>query len=75
MHARNLDTREPGTDHLYEAEDRQYVEDTAFLAGHVDEVIRARLDAGDTRADVLLGLMLNAPRTASGSPRRTSATR
>ncbi|MFD3873866.1 cytochrome P450 [Streptomyces sp. NPDC058623] len=72
VHARNLDTREPGTDHLYEAEDRQYVEDTAFPAGHVDEVIRARLDAGDTRADVLLGLTLNAPHTASGerlSPR------
>jgi len=42
--------------------------DVAYLAQVVDEVVRARRDSGDTRADDLLGLMLNAPHPDTGEP-------
>jgi cytochrome P450 len=46
--------------------DRRYRSDAAYLAGVVDEVIRARREAGDRRTDDLLGLMLNTAHPEGG---------
>ncbi|AHH94032.1 bifunctional cytochrome P450/NADPH--P450 reductase [Kutzneria albida] len=46
--------------------DERFAGDAEFMAGIVDEVIKARKDSGDTATEDLLGLMLNAPHPVSG---------
>lgn len=55
-HAQRSNLRVPG---LGRPGDRRYRSDAAYMAGVVDEVIRARREARDRRTDDLLGLMLN----------------
>ncbi|WP_028925877.1 cytochrome P450 [Pseudonocardia acaciae] len=64
-HAQRVNVRVPG---LGRPGDRRYRADAAFMAGVVDEVIRARREAGDRRTDDLLGLMLNTAHPDSGEP-------
>ncbi|MFF1705368.1 cytochrome P450 [Streptomyces sp. NPDC058252] len=58
-------SRTPGTDHA--AADAAFRTDADYLAQVVDEVIAARVDAGRSEADDLLGLMLTAEHPADGS--------
>ncbi|MFD4623827.1 cytochrome P450 [Streptomyces sp. NPDC058475] len=58
-------SRTPGTDHA--AADAAFRTDAAYLAQVVDEVIAARVGAGRSEADDLLGLMLTAEHPADGS--------
>ena len=46
--------------------DERFARDAEFMAGIVDDVIRARKESGDTSTDDLLGLMLNAPDPVTG---------
>jgi cytochrome P450/NADPH-cytochrome P450 reductase len=46
--------------------DERFAEDAKFMAGIVDDVIKARKDSGDTSTDDMLGLMLNAPHPVTG---------
>jgi len=48
--------------------DERFARDAEFMAGIVDDVIRARKESGDPSTDDLLGLMLNAPDPVSGAP-------
>ncbi|MFD4565786.1 cytochrome P450 [Streptomyces sp. NPDC058467] len=58
-------SRTPGTDHA--AADAAFRTDADHLAQVVDKVIAARVDAGRSEADDLLGLMLTAEHPADGS--------
>ncbi|MFD4411905.1 MULTISPECIES: cytochrome P450 [unclassified Streptomyces] len=58
-------SRTPGTDQA--AADAAFRTDADYLAQVVDEVIAARVDAGRSEADDLLGLMLTAEHPADGS--------
>src|SRR5439155_19581419 len=68
-HAQRRALRFPVVDALLgRGAERRNSADVAYLAQVVDEVVRARRDSGDTRADDLLGLMLNAPHPDTGEP-------
>ncbi|MGK5530790.1 cytochrome P450 [Streptomyces sp. URMC 129] len=47
--------------------DRRNAACTAFMASVVDEIVRERVAAGDTRTDDLLGLMLNTAQPGTGA--------
>ncbi|MEU9286263.1 cytochrome P450 [Streptomyces sp. NPDC048275] len=58
-------SRTPGSDHS--AADAAFRTDADYLAQVVDDVIAARVDAGRSEADDLLGLMLTAEHPVDGS--------
>ncbi|MGR3931971.1 cytochrome P450 [Streptomyces sp. BRA346] len=58
--------RRPDVD--YSEQDEAFRADTAYLTSVVDEVIQARVAAGETGTDDLLGLMLRSTHPSDGTP-------